>query len=80
VLSVAGAIRLAEAQLHDGVLTAVAGALIATGEAPAKLNPYIRPLMNAIQVQAERARRRPPSAGTGCTGRCHLFYHPDALA
>jgi TATA-binding protein-associated factor len=53
VLASAGAIQLAERQLHDGVLGAAAGATIASGEIPSKLNPLIRPLMSVIQRHSQ---------------------------
>jgi hypothetical protein len=48
-LAAVGAIRLAQAQLHDGVLSAAAGAVVATGVLPGKLNALIRPLMSTLQ-------------------------------
>jgi len=48
-LAAVGAIRLAQAQLHDGVLAAAAGAVVATGVLPGKLNALIRPLMSTLQ-------------------------------
>ena len=49
IVFAAGAIQLVERQLHDGVLAAAAGAVVATGVTPAKLNPLLRPLMSVVQ-------------------------------
>ena len=74
LLASAAYLHSEQTRLHSGVLAAAASAAVAFGALPAKLNPFIQPLMNAIKRERdELLQTRAADALAGliklCVGR-----------